>query len=64
LPADPLSAFEAAEAAPLDVTFVVPLWDRAEPAADFAAEDAPGLRNTFDAAVAADLLVTSDLAIY
>ena len=55
-----VSTFEAAVAETLEVTFAGAFrWDRAEPAADLADLLAFGSRNTFDAADAARLPVTS-----
>lgn len=55
-----VSTFEAAVAEALDVTFAGAFrWDRAEPAADLTDLLAFGSRNTFDAADAARLPVTS-----
>lgn len=55
---------DAAVAARPEVVLVVLRWDNAEPAADFADLLEPLSRNTLDAADAARLLVTSDLAIF
>ena len=52
-------AFEAADAARLEVTFLLFRCDRAEPADDLADLLAPLLLRTLDAAVAARLLVCS-----
>lgn len=55
-----LIVFEAADAAGFEVTFAGAfLCDSAEPAADLAVLLVPELRSTFEAAVAAFLLVTS-----
>jgi len=58
------SAFEAADAAGADVTFLGALrWDNALPPADLDAAPVESLRSVFDAALAAREPVTLDAGI-